>query len=127
MATLLAPRSLPAAGAGGAPSGGYPQIQNAPANPPPDQRFKADILVIVAHPDDEPAPYLARAIYDQHKRVAVIFGTPGNGGGDAEGNAQAAALGAIRATEAREAMATFGVLHVWFLCGTDTPGQNVLQ
>src|SRR6267142_7291660 len=32
----------------------------------PDERFKADILVVVAHPDDEGAvtPYLARAIYD---------------------------------------------------------------
>ena len=42
-------------------------------------------------------------------------------------NAQAASLGAVRATEAREALASFGVLHVWFLGGTDTPGQNVLQ
>ena len=32
----------------------------------PDERVKADILVVVAHPDDEAAvtPYLARAIYD---------------------------------------------------------------
>jgi len=102
-------------------------IKNAEPNPEPDSRFKADILLIVAHPDDEPGGYLARAIYDQHKRVAVIFGTPGNGGGNAEGNEQAASLGAVRATEAREALATFGVLHVWFLGGTDTPGQNVLH
>jgi len=42
-----------------------------------DERFKADILVVVAHPDDEGAvtPYLARAIYDLHKRVAVVYGT----------------------------------------------------
>jgi len=125
IAATLAPGALVAAGPGGVPAEG----QMAPPNPAPDERFKADILVIVAHPDDETAvgPYLARAIFDQHKRVAVIYGTPGNGGGDAQGNAQAAALGAIRQTEAREAMAAFGVLHVWFLCGTDTPGQNVLQ
>jgi len=32
----------------------------------PDERYKVDILVVVAHPDDEGAvtPYLARAIYD---------------------------------------------------------------
>ena len=126
---LLAPLNSLAAGGGGRLAADDSKIQEASPNPPPDERFKADILVIVAHPDDETevTGYLARAIFDEHKRVAAIFGTPGNGGGDAVGNAQAAALGAIRATEAREAMATFGVLHVWFLCGTDTPGQNVLQ
>ena len=34
-------------------AGGAGQIREAPQNPPPDARFKADILVIVAHPDDE--------------------------------------------------------------------------
>ncbi|MFB3920543.1 MAG: PIG-L family deacetylase [Terriglobia bacterium] len=118
--------NLLAAGAEGSPTSGL-QISKAEPNPEPDARFKADILLIVAHPDDEPAGYLARAIYDQHKKVAVIFGTPGNGGGNAQGNEQAASLGAIRATEGREALATFGVLHVWFLGGTDTPGQDVLR
>jgi hypothetical protein len=38
-----------------------------------DERYKVDILVVVAHPDDEGAatPYLARAI-DGGKRVAVV-------------------------------------------------------
>ncbi len=105
------------------------QIPQAAQNPEPDARFKADILVIVAHPDDETevTGYLARAIFDEHKRVAAIFGTPGNSGGDAVSNAQAAALGDIRITEAREALASFGVLHVWCLGGPDTPGQNVLH
>ena len=60
------------------------QIREAAPAPPPDARFKADILVIVAHPDDETmvTGYLARAIFDGQKRVAAIFGTPGNGGGD---------------------------------------------
>jgi LmbE family N-acetylglucosaminyl deacetylase len=127
-AVLLAPLDS-LAGGGGRPAAGEGNIQEAPPNPPPDERFKADILVIVAHPDDETevTGYLARAIFDEHKRVAAIFGTPGNGGGDMMSNAQAASLGEIRMTEAREALAYFGVLHVWFLCGTDTPGQNVLQ
>jgi len=32
--------------------------------PHPDERYKADIMVVVAHPDDEAAvtPYLARAL-----------------------------------------------------------------
>src|SRR5262245_10220034 len=41
--------------------------------PQPDERYKADILVMVAHPDDEAAvtPYVARAL-DEHKRIAVV-------------------------------------------------------
>ena len=96
---------------------------------PPDERFKADILVIVAHPDDETeaTSYLARAIFDEHKRVAVIFGTHGDGGGDATGQEQAAALGAEREIEARRALSVLGVTNVWFLGGPDTPGQDVLR
>jgi LmbE family N-acetylglucosaminyl deacetylase len=96
---------------------------------PPDDRFKADILVIVAHPDDETmvTGYLARAIFDQHKRVAVIFGTRGDGGGDATGQEQAAALGAEREIEARRALGVLNVTNIWFLGGPDTPGQDVLR
>jgi LmbE family N-acetylglucosaminyl deacetylase len=97
-------------------------------NPKPDERFKVDLLVVVAHPDDETeiGAYLARAIFDEKKRVAVVFGTRGNQGGNSEGLAQSAALGTIREIEARQAMAYFGVMNVWFLNGLDTPGQNVL-
>ncbi len=104
-------------------------LADSPVNPKPDARFKADLLVVVAHPDDETeiGAYLARAVFDEKKRVAVVFGTRGNAGGNAEGQEQAAALGAIREIEAREALAHFGILHVWFLNGLDTPGQNVLH
>jgi len=125
---LVATSGCWAANPASGPMGQQP-VRQAPPNPGPDDRFKTDILVIVAHPDDETeiTGYLARAIFDQHKRVAAIFGTPGNGGGDAMSNAQAAALGDVRMTEAREALAFFGVLHVWFLGGPDTPGQDVLR
>src|SRR5437660_1301720 len=48
--------------------------QQTPTNPPPDARFKADILVIAPHPDDEStiAGYLAKAVFDEHRRVAVV-------------------------------------------------------
>jgi len=126
---LLAPRLEPSRQLTAARTASGGEIKEAPPNPPTDERFKADILVVVAHPDDETeiTGYLARAIFDEHRRVAAIFGTSGNGGGDAVSNAQAAALGDIRATEAREALAFFGVLHVWFLGGPDTPGQDVLR
>jgi LmbE family N-acetylglucosaminyl deacetylase len=98
-------------------------------NRPGDPRFKADILVVVAHPDDEVmvTAYLAREIYDNHKRVAVVYQTPGDGGNNDVGPEQAAALGNIRQIEGRRAVGTLGITNVWFLGGHDTPSQNVLN
>jgi len=94
----------------------------------PDERYKVDILLVVAHPDDEGAatPYLARAL-DEHKRIAVVFGTRGSSGANEAGAEQAAALGTVREIEARNALATLGITNVWFLGGKDTASQNVLQ
>jgi LmbE family N-acetylglucosaminyl deacetylase len=96
--------------------------------PLPDARYKADILLVVAHPDDEGAAtaYLARAI-DEGKHVAVVFGTHGSSGANEAGAEQAAALGDIREIEARRATASLGITNVWFLDGKDTASQNVLQ
>ena len=99
------------------------------AQPDPDDRFKADILLIVAHPDDEgmAIAYLAKAVLDLHKRVAILYGTRGNGGGNAIGLEQAASLGAEREMEARRADAAVGIENIWFIGAPDTPGQNVLR
>src|SRR5258707_940995 len=102
--------------------------QEPKALPLPDERYKVDILLVVAHPDDEGAatPYLARAL-DEHKRIAVVFGTRGSSGANEAGAEQAAALGTVREIEARNALATLGITNVWFLGGKDTASQNVLQ
>src|SRR5579859_3230729 len=94
-----------------------------------DERFKADILVVVAHPDDEGAvtPYLARAIYDLHKTVAVVFGTRGGSGGNDYRREQGQAMAGVREIEARQACAKLGIDKVWFLGGKDTASQNVLN
>jgi LmbE family N-acetylglucosaminyl deacetylase len=94
----------------------------------PDERFKADILLVVAHPDDEGAAtaYVARAI-DEGKRVAIVYGTRGGSGANEVGGEQAAALAAIREIEARRSVAMLGITNVWFLDGKDTASQNVLQ
>ena len=95
----------------------------------PDARYKADVLVIVAHPDDDVmiGGYLARIALDEHKRIAVVYCTNGDGGGNSVGNEAGAALGRIREIEARRALGAFGIENVWFLGGHDTPGQNVLR
>jgi LmbE family N-acetylglucosaminyl deacetylase len=97
-------------------------------NRPPDPQLKADILVVVAHPDDETmvTSYLAREIYDHHKRVAVVFENRGDGGNNDVGPEQAEALGDIRETEARRGVALIDITDVWFLSGRDTASQNVL-
>ncbi len=97
-------------------------------NRPADPRFKADILLVVAHPDDEvmATAYLAREIYDNHKRVAVVYQTAGDEGNNDVGPEQAAALGDIRQIEGRRAVGSLGITNVWFLGGHDTVSQNVL-
>jgi LmbE family N-acetylglucosaminyl deacetylase len=108
---------------------GQPQPQAAPPVPEPDGRYKVDILVIVGHPDDdiEVAAYLAKQIELEHKRVAVVYATRGNSGGNAVGQEQANALADIREMEARQSLASYGVTMAWFLHGSDTPGADVLH
>jgi len=95
---------------------------------PPDNRLKADILLVVAHPDDETgvSAYLAKLL-DQHKRVEVVYLTHGEAGHNNMGPERGISLGAVRETEVRHALATLGIDNVWFLDGRDTPSQNVLQ
>jgi LmbE family N-acetylglucosaminyl deacetylase len=94
-----------------------------------DGRYKADILVVVAHPDDEAffTPYVARAIYDMHKKVAVIFSTRGGSGGNHYSRERGPALANEREIEAREACAKLSISNVWFLDGKDTASQDVLD
>ena len=100
--------------------------QQTPTNPPPDERFKADILVIAPHPDDEStiAGYLARAVLDEHRRVAVVLSTRGDAGGNLVGSEQGRTLGEIREIETRQALAAIGITNVFFLRAPDTPGLD---
>ena len=94
----------------------------------PDGRLKADILLVVAHPDDESgvSPYLAKLV-EQHKRVEVVYLTHGEAGHNNMGPERGMSLGAVREMEVRHALSTLGIDNVWFLDGRDTPSQNVLQ
>jgi LmbE family N-acetylglucosaminyl deacetylase len=103
-------------------------ISASPQVSTPDDRYKADILLVVAHPDDDTvvSSYLARAIFDHHKRVAVVFCTPGDSGSNSTSREHAMALGVVREIEARRAMSALGIANVWFLNGRDTASQDVL-
>src|SRR5215471_13295336 len=94
----------------------------------PDDRLKADVLLVVAHPDDETGvvPYLLQLI-DQHKHVAVIYTTHGEAGHNNMGPERAQSLGEVREMELRHALGSVGIKNVWFLTGRDTPSQNVLE
>lgn len=90
--------------------------------------MKADVLLIVAHPDDETgvSAYLAQLL-DQGKRVAAVYLTHGEAGHNNMGRERAISLGAVREMELRHAMTQLGIQNVWFLEGKDTPSQDVLQ
>jgi LmbE family N-acetylglucosaminyl deacetylase len=94
----------------------------------PDDRLKVDLLLVVAHPDDETGAvaYLLQLI-DQHKRVAVVYTTHGEAGHNNMGPERARSLGAVREMELRHALESVGINNVWFLSGKDTPTQNVLE
>ena len=94
----------------------------------PDDRYKADILVVVAHPDDDTivSSYLARAVFDQHKRVAVVYCTRGDSGSNSAGPERAKALGLVREIEGRKALSRLVITNVWYLDGRDTASQDVL-
>ena len=96
---------------------------------PPDDRYKADILIIVAHPDDEAffTPYAVKAMNDMHKRVAVIFSTRGGSGANRFTRERGPGMANEREIEAREACAKLGIKNVWFLDGKDSASQNVLD
>ncbi|MGC2636924.1 MAG: PIG-L family deacetylase [Acidobacteriaceae bacterium] len=100
-----------------------------PAVPPPDDRYKADMLVIVAHPDDDTgvSTCTSKAVFDEGKRVAVVFTNRGNAGPNAIGMEQSKALADVREMEARRSLAARGITNVWFLHGQDTPTQDVLH
>jgi len=100
----------------------------APELPRPDPRYKADLMAVMAHEDDEVmiAGYLAKIAQDEHKRIAIVYVTNGDAGGNAVGNEAGAALGQLRQMEARRALASLGIENVWFLNQHDTPNQNVL-
>ena len=117
-------KSGPVGRAGGQ---GLASLKEVPARLQPDNRYEADILVIVAHPDDESlvTAYLARAI-DEPRRVDGLWFTSGKTGSGKVGYVAGDALGAERKIEMHRAVAFLGITNVWDFGAADVPSQNVL-
>lgn len=101
----------------------------APKHARMDDRYKADILLVLAHCDDDStiAGYLARATFDEHRRIAAVFVTDTltSTASNRTGSVVGRALGAERQIEARDALAFLGVRNIWFL-GAPNWKENVL-
>ncbi|MFE2872174.1 sugar-binding protein [Embleya sp. NPDC059259] len=111
-AALLA--AATALGVGAALSGA---VVLADGTPPIEERAHHDVLFVGAHPDDE---YQSLAAFgqwneDDHVSVGVATITRGEGGGNAAGPEEGAALGLVRETEERRAVEIADVRNVFHL------------
>jgi len=61
-----------------------------------------------------------RAIYDEHKRVAVVFATRGGSGGNDYSREHGPALADIPRARGEAGLRRIGITNVWFLDGKDT-------
>ena len=108
---------------------GVPTVAQQPSTPTPakaDQTLHADVLLIVAHPDDELGGAALLAHAADQGGAAAVYCTSGTAGRNWVGPEQGPSLGRIREIEARMAEHTIGVDQVWFLEQPDTPSQNVM-
>ncbi|WP_234430641.1 sugar-binding protein [Streptomyces sp. NRRL F-4489] len=111
-AALLSSAAIPAPPAH-ATDGSRPAVTQAPAR----DRAHTDVLFIGAHPDDE---FQSLATFGQWRQrrglsTAVATITRGEGGGNAAGPQEGAALGLIREREERKAVGLAGIRNVYYL------------
>jgi LmbE family N-acetylglucosaminyl deacetylase len=83
--------------------------------------LKTDILGVFAHPDDETgmAATLASYALGRHSRIAHVYCTRGEGGGNMVGTHLGPALGVLRETELRDCLAELGIHRCHFLDKAD--------
>ena len=83
--------------------------------------LKTDILLVLAHPDDETgaACTIAQYTLSRNARIVAVYCTRGEGGGNAVGTQFGPALGILREMELREALAKLGVRAAYFLDAED--------
>ncbi len=83
--------------------------------------LKTDILLVLAHPDDETgaASTIAQYALNRNARITAVYCTRGEGGGNAVGTQFGPALGILREMELREALSKLGVRAAYFLDAED--------
>jgi len=111
---LLSVLVMPSQGWGQAPGAPEPAGSGA-------ERLKVDLLGVFAHPDDETgvAATVARLALGSDRRVAHVYCTRGEGGGNMVGTQSGPALGLLREIELRDALRHLGVRQVHFLDRAD--------
>lgn len=79
--------------------------------------LKTDILAVFAHPDDETgmATTLAHYAHIGNKRIANVYCTRGEGGGNMVGRQWGPSLGILRESELRLCLEQLGVERTYFL------------
>ena len=98
-------------------SSGIASESSEPSVPWGAALLKADMIVVFAHPDDETgmAPTLAYYALGQNRRIAALYATRGEGGGNMVGRQAGAALGLLRESELRQCLDSLGVERAYFL------------
>ncbi len=88
-----------------------------PAPPQGAALLKTDVLGVFAHPDDETgiAPLVADLALRQGRRVAHVYCTRGEGGGNMVGTQYGPSLGVLREAELRNCLQVLGVRFTYFL------------
>ena len=79
--------------------------------------LKVDLLGVFAHPDDETgaAGTLVHYALGRGMKVAAVYCTRGEGGGNMVGTQYGSALGILREGELRECLHLMGIRHCFFL------------
>jgi len=98
-------------GAGIGPAcGGSEAVPDRPPLLVPD-RIKAEVVAVLAHPDDEGviAPLLARSALVEHERVVALYLTAGELGTDRVSSIRGASFGYMRLTELHWTLDRLGV------------------
>jgi len=92
-------------------------LPHASAGEQGENMLKTDILAVFAHPDDETgmAATLAHYAWGRSARIAHVYCTRGEGGGNMVGTHAGPALGALREAELQQCLQRLGVRHVRFL------------